>query len=404
MMKTRLFLCALCAALYSGLCAQTLTVTVKNPADYARSNYPVTLSLADYPQTRSAVVCEHVLVGNRPELIQEIPSQVSSGEVIFVADVPAGGERTYTVELNTKEAQQQYPERVHAHLKLWDNKHRYPRINEIEFKGDVPSLAMYDAIYGHGAMWESEYVGFRVYMDHRQSIDLYGKQYPQMELDSINFYATRQDLGNGFGEDILWAGQSVGAGSFRGWRDEAPVYVDSVLSRKQRVVEEGPVRTIVEVVDRDWQINGRTLQMVQRYTMYAGHRDVQVDVWLEGAAERQTFCTGAQKLEYQNVGFLEKDGLVGSWGLNIPDKNNSDLVEGVGIGVCVDKANLRKVQEDDLNYLCLLRQREGHIRYHLAVAALMQKEGGFHSGREWFQWLHQWQRELQTPCIVSVTK
>ena len=100
---TRLLLCALCAALYSGLCAQTLTVTVKNPADYARSNYPVTLSLADYPQTRSAVVCEHVLVGNRPELIQEIPSQVSSGEVIFVADVPAGGERTYTVELNSEQ-------------------------------------------------------------------------------------------------------------------------------------------------------------------------------------------------------------------------------------------------------------------------------------------------------------
>ena len=98
---------------------------------------------------------------------------------------------------------------VSAQMKLWDRKYRYPKVNSIEFQGNVPSLSMYDAIYGHGAMWENEWVGFRVYMDHRQSIDLYGKKKAQMELDSTNFYTTDEQWRAMAGISCLWAEVSV---------------------------------------------------------------------------------------------------------------------------------------------------------------------------------------------------
>ncbi len=283
---------------------------------------------------------------------------------------------------------------VHAHMKLWDRKYRYPKINSIEFQGDVPSLSMYDAIYGHGAMWESEYVGFRVYMDHRQSIDLYGKKHAQMELDSTNFYSTREHLKNGFGEDILFVGASVGAGSFRGYVDEQPTYMEKVKARGQRVLNEGPDTAIVEIYATDWQYKGRILQFRQRFTMFRGHRDVQVDVWVEGCSDDEVFATGVQKLESDNEGFMRPNGLVGSWGSNIPDKANTDLVEVLGMGVRVPAEYLVKVKEDDLNYLCLVHPVKGHIRYHLAVASDMQAEGGFHDSKSWFNWLRkQWKIE-----------
>lgn len=279
---------------------------------------------------------------------------------------------------------------VYAQLKLWDSHLRYPKINEIEFEGADSSLATYDAIYGHGAMWESEYVGFRIYMDHRQSIDLYGKKYPQMELDSTNFYSNAEWMKKGYGEDILWVGQSVGAGSFRGWRDNHPVYIDSVSARGQRVIEKGPKKVVVEVWDKDWRINGKTIQMRQVYTMEAGHRDVCVDVYLQGASDKDIFATGAQKLEMDNEGFMQERGLVGSWGRNIPDKGHPELVEGVGIGVYVPAKYLSKVQEDEYSYLCLVHPVKGHIRYYLAVAADMQVRDGFHDSKSWFDWLKKW--------------
>lgn len=285
--------------------------------------------------------------------------------------------------------------RVFAQMKLRDQKLRYPLIKSVEFDGTADPRATYDAIYGHGAMWESEYIGFRIYMDHRQSIDLYGKQHPQIELDSTNFYSNRDLLKAGFGEDILWVGQSVGAGSFRGLSDGKPVYIDSVSARGQRVVEAGPQRTVVEVWDNDWRINGKVLQMKQVYTMLAGHRDVQVDIYLEGASDKDVFATGAQKIEMENEGFLQQDGLVGSWGKNIPEKGAPDLIEGVGIGVYVEPKYVTKVFEDDLNYLVHVHPVKGHIRYHLCAAADMEKEGGFHSAKDWFAYLKNWQKELR---------
>lgn len=257
---------------------------------------------------------------------------------------------------------------VQAFMKLWDNKHQFPEINEIEFKGNVPPLDTYNAIYGHGAMMENEWWGLRVYMDHRQSIDLYGKYRKELELHRTNFYSTREDMAAGLGCDILWAGQSVGAGSFRGYVDGKTTYVDSVAARGQRVVQQGPDTAVVEVWDRDWLYNGHPIQMRQRYTMIRGHRELLVDIWLEGETDDDLFATGVQKLEMDNQGSINrKKGIVKSRGKNVPDKNAPDLIEGLSMEVQVPKQYIHQMKEDDLNYLCILRPVNHHIQYTLKV-------------------------------------
>lgn len=277
---------------------------------------------------------------------------------------------------------------VHAQMKLWDRKYRYPNVNSIEFQGDVPSLSMYDAIYGHGAMWENEWIGFRVYMDHRQSIDLYGKKTAQMELDATNFYTTAEQWKAGYGEDILFVGASIGAGSFRGYENGEPVFVNPVKARGQLVLAEGPDSAVVEIYARDWQYQGHTLQFRQRFTALRGHREVQVDVWVEGCPDETVFATGAQKFEFSSTGIMRSDGLVATWGSNVPDKEgNPKRVHTLGIGVRAAEENLVEVKEDSLNYLCLLHPVEGHMRYWIAVASDLQKTDGYHTAQDWFAWV-----------------
>ena len=340
-----------------------------------------------------------------PSQLDDLDGDLIPDELAFVADIPARSTCSFHVSCSAVSPQKAYPPRTAAFMKVWDRKYRYPYINSIEYQGRNESLATYDAIYGHGAQWESELVGFRVYMDHRQSIDIYGKPTPQLVLDKTNFYSTREDIAAGLGCDILFAGASVGAGSFRGYLDDQPTYVDSVEARGQRIIVSGPVRAIVEVTDKNWFYNGKTLQMCQRYVIYAGHRDVQVDIQLSGPdIDHETFCTGVQKLEMENEGFMAiTNGLVGSWGKNVPDKAAEDLVEGVGLGVNVDVSYLAAQKEDDLNYLNILHPRNGHITYHLAICALMEQDG-FKDAKSWFSWLQQWQAELNQPCKVKVTR
>ena len=398
--------------------AMTFTVSVTNPSDTDRKDVPVVIdlhkALGDKAATVTSVVVIHeedpsetVIACEMPEVVK-LPSQLDDldgdlapDEVAFVCNIPANKSVAFRVECSTDEPMASYPARVNAFMKVWDRKYRYPYINSIEYQGRNEPLATYDAIYGHGAQWESELVGFRVYMDHRQSIDIYGKPTPQLVLDSTNFYSTREDMAAGRGCDILFAGASVGAGSFRGYVDGEPTYVDSVEARGQRVMASGPVRTIVEVTDRGWYYQGRTLQMRQLYTTWAGHRDVQVDIVLRGHTDSLLFATGVQKIEMDNEGFLTPDGLAGSWGKNVPDKAAEDLVEGVGLGVYAPAANLSTTKEDSLNYLTILRpDADGRIRYHLAICALME-EGGFRTSAEWFEWLRQWRTQLDTPCVMK---
>lgn len=261
---------------------------------------------------------------------------------------------------------------TNAYIKLRDEKKTHPRIECISFPGDANVRYMYDAIYGHGAVIENPWVAYRVYMDNRQSLDLYVKQTPQMELDVTGFYTTPEQLQQGYGCDVLWAGKSIAAGSFRGWQNGEPQTIDTVATRTQRVIDN---RTI-QVEDKDWIYNGHPIQMIQTYSMLPDSRDLFVEVKLDGYTPDDIFCTGIQKLETDNEGFLKSEGKAASWGKNVPDKKYPELVEQVGLGIIVDPTNVVSTLESDLNYLVLVRpDKDGFIRYRVIAGGDREKEG-----------------------------
>ncbi|MCM1020780.1 MAG: DUF4861 domain-containing protein [Muribaculum sp.] len=270
-----------------------------------------------------------------------------------------------------------------AFIKIHDSHARHPRVTEITFPGNTVFPADYDAIYGHGAIIENPWVAYRVYMDNRQSLDLYAKTTPRLEVDETCFYTTPQQLASGYGCDVLWAGKSVAAGSFRGWQNNNPTTIDSVATRTHRVLNNHSI----EVQDKDWTYNGRKLQMTQRYSMLPDSRDLFVEISLTGYEPSDLFCTGIQKLETDNQGFIDPKGNAGSWGSNIPDKAHPELIETVGLGIEVEPDNLVQTIEDDVNYLMIVRpDAHGRIRYRVSAAALRQTDG-FKSADQWFNYL-----------------
>lgn len=402
----KLILLPLLALGLSATAGETVNLTLKidNPLGISRKDYPVVLDLASHTHLdiKSATVsCDGKQL---PWQLDDINGDDKADQLAFVADIPAKGTSTLSISLSeTSTAAKAFEPKTRAYIKLRDEKEKHPEIVSITFPGDANLLDMYNSIYGHGAVMETAPVALRIYMDNRQSVDIYSKTTPQLELDVTGFYTTRDQLAQGYGCDILWAGKSVGAGSFRGYQNSTPCYIDTVSTRTQTVITSGPVRSIVEVVDKGWIYNGHPVDMVQRYTMWAGHRDVEVSVNLKGYKAGDVFCTGVQKLENDNVGFVNPDGLAGSWGNNVPDKGAPDLVEGVGLGLIADKANLSSVREDEFNYLTMLHpDAQGNINYHIAFCGAREK-GGFNSSEKWFDFLKTWKQETDAPCTISVT-
>ena len=266
-----------------------------------------------------------------------------------------------------------------AYIKLRDEKKTLPRIESITFPGDANTRYMYDAIYGHGAVIENPWVAYRVYMDNRQSLDLYVKQTPQIELDVTGFYTTPEQLSQGYGIDVLWAGKSIAAGSFRGLQNGEPQTIDTVASRTQRVIDDHTI----QVFDKDWIFNGHPIQMTQTYSVLPNSRDLFVEVKLDGYLPGDEFCTGIQKLENDNQGFINAEGRAASWGSNIPDKKHPEIVEQGGLGIIVDPVNVVSTEESDLNYLVKVRpDQDGVIRYRV-IAAGDREKNGFKNYKDW---------------------
>lgn len=376
----------------------TFTVNVTNPLPDRVTGIPVVVPLAQYGDVKTAnVYGSHDI----PFQLDDLDGDGVADELAFVLNIDPGYTKHIKVTLNG-EGPQSFEPKSRAYIKLRDEKKKHPEVTSVTYPGNSDNSVIYNTIYGHGAVMESSRNAWRIYIDNRQSIDLYGKKRPALELDVTGFYTTPEQYAEGYGRDILWAGKSVAAGSFRGLTGGNPATIDTVASRTQRIVATGPVRSIIEVVDKGWEINGRKVDMTQRYTQYGANPWFEVDVTLKGEGADQVFATGAQKIgDAGGEGFADGN-LVGSWGTNLPEKQYPELTETLGIGVAVNPANFALSREDDLNYLVELKpDGDGRIKYYVNFVSAMEPKAPKDLA-EWTQRLAKWKNAVLTEYPTTI--
>ena len=300
---------------------QTIHITVENPANAPRTDQPVVINLAKYGQVQSALVKTDDL--EIPCQLDDLDQDDNFDELCFLADLKAKEKKSYTVTLYAEGEPRQYPARVYAELLVRNSKVKEKNkhnnfLESITARGDCANS--YNIQHHHGVDFESELNGIRIYFDNdkRQTIDLYGKFQKRLELQETQFYTTKEQKAEGYGDDVLWVGNTFGLGAFRGWDGQQPTMIDPVRSRTQRIISYGPLRTIVEIIDRGWQ----KLNLTIRYTQYAGHRDTDVDVYFNKPVADYLFSTGIINVKGSSE-YSDHQGLRGCWGTDWPSSDHS---------------------------------------------------------------------------------
>ena len=394
---------------------KTLQVTVANEWGKDKVDEPVAVKLPARKKLGFEVKGAKVTLGGRdvPCQLDDMDGDLLADEVFFLADVKAGETLTYAVELTSDAKKDEGAKpRIYTALQIRDKQDKHPDVLKVEAAG---GSFLFNDIYMHGVTIESELTGYRIYFDHRQNIDLYGKRNRRIELPETQFYTSVEQLQQGYGVDVLWAGNAIGCGSFKDWNAKTlqPENWMDVAVRGQRVVTAGLLRTVVEVYDLGVKAEGGSrYDMHQFYSLYAGHRDLTVDVLLEGAGHHQ-FCTGVQKVGatadeetrrgHRSEGFVRADGLAASWGCDYPDmgKKQQWAPEPVGLAVYVPQEYIKGGLEDELNYLFPVEADPNQsIRYYVSFCA-EKEERGYHSAKEWFASLDAWKEGVSHPVKVG---
>lgn len=391
----------------ASLTASALTanhiIKMENPLGKPRVDAPVVIDLRQMAPGLKATSCVVKIDGNEiPSQLDDLNGDGVADEVAFVVDIPAKSNLMADIELSDKKAQTEYTPRVWGGFKLrGPKKGQYADIKEVTVPGHQD---FYNMVMGHGPMFESELAGYRVYFNQKQTLDPYGKFNKGLELEECLFYPNDEQLARGFGDDVLLAGNSCGIGAFKGWNGKEATHIEPVKSRTERLVSAGPVRTIVEVEVDDWDYPGGKIDMLNRYTLYAGHRDLQIDVEFDRELGEQEFSTGVERVKGdKTVSWRDGEGLVASWGTHWPVNDTVKYAkETIGIATYVPKQYITGQADtpDDFMYVVKAPGQKS-LTYHTMFTS-KKETFGFEDSDSWFGYLPQWREELDNPINVTI--
>lgn len=334
-------------------------------------------------------------------------------------------------------------------------RHCYPV--EAWFGG--PTEDTYHELHHHGVAVESELVAYRIYFDKKQTIDVYCKRTPRLELAQSYWYPNDSLLAEGYGDDILRVKGTVGVGTVKYWSpsptdNRSPLcHIEDVGERQQWIVKKTHNKATIAVCDIDWTVpdgkqdipeERQVVNLNVEYTMRAGHRDMRCDVTVSKPIEG--LCTGVQSIPAKKANIINLTGeagltvqrsnseavqqhsywlcdqlpngvLLASWGTDWPVNDTVKYAkETVGLGVFIPKEFAGEFVHDDSNNLCLLRltgkadltakrsnsetvqQSEGrsHCHFYLTVVGATKEDHPVAtSATEWFEYLRIWAKDLK---------
>lgn len=354
---------------------------------------------------------------------KEVPCQMDdldgdggADHLFFLTDIKGKDRQTVKVSLWRKGDPRSYKERTFADIILPNSKIKEKNKQNVYLKeftvmgGSDP----FRCIHQHGVVFESELTAFRIYCSPRQTVDLYGKYKRQLELKESEFYPDKDQLAKGFGDDVLLVGDGVGLGALNGWNGTEPVAFTNCESRSQRIITTGPLRSIIDIVDKNWRptADSEPFTVTSRYTIIAGHRDCKVDVQVS-VPKGFSLTNDIKKTPYYigitNVrgskSWTDGKGLLASWGSDYPAKGDTttQTKQTVGLAVCIPAANLEKRADTKYDYGYVVKIPQGHLTYAISFCS-DKEENGYHSEDAWKKATSEWERDLQKRSLIILKK
>lgn len=402
---------AICLALLAGELSASaqgqekkIEVIVENPWNAEKVDEPVVIDLSSLGAgftVKSAIVFDGT--NEIPSQLDDMNGDTRADELAFVINLPASGKKTLNVTLSSLKSDKTYPARVYAEMLFrTSKKNKYAKGYAIYADGASDT---YNVQHHHGAAFESELVAYRIYFNEKQTTDLYGKFHKGLELEESQFYPTDEQLKRGFGDDVIKVNSSCGAGTLRGWDGTQSTLIKPVAVRGQRILASGPVRTIVDAEVKGWQYQNKELNMINRYTLYAGHRDAQVDVLFDAPLDKEVFCTGVQNITGHADMFSDHNGLVASWGTDWPVNDTVKYKkETVGLATYIPKKYVVKETSDKENFLYTISAPgKSSFRYYTSFTSC-KETFGYPDKEKWFAYVQEWKKALEQPVKITIVK
>lgn len=154
-----------------------------------------------------------------------------------------------------------------------------------------------------GPGWENSQVGYRLYLDWRNAIDIFGKKtdsmvLPQVGQDGFDSYHEP----SAWGQDILKAGKSMGIGGYGRVVSDTVVHFQKVENTVAKI-ENSSESSSVNITYTGWKSGSDVIDLNSKLTIYPQDRFTKAELSPSKAIEG--LCTG---IVNHDVAFFKKEG------------------------------------------------------------------------------------------------
>ena len=224
-----------------------------------------------------------------------------------------------------------------------------------------------------GPGWENSQIGYRLYLDWRNAIDIFGKKVDTLVLPKVGtdgFDSYHEDAP--WGQDILKAGKSLGIGSYGRFENDSVSHFREVEKTFAEVVNSKGVST-VNIQYTGWKTGEVTTNLDSRLSIFPGDRFTKAELTTSSAIEG--LCTGIVK--FDDIALMQKNSPSGDWKY-IATYGTQTLVndtDKLGMAIFYKSAEVQEEEEGPFDHLLIFKPTTNKITYYFLGAWEQEKNG-----------------------------
>jgi uncharacterized protein DUF4861 len=376
-------LCFMAAAGPAAAASSSATVTVKNPIDLARSSETIVLDAAELRRILGVKDVRRVHVrdarSSRDLLVQavDLNDDGTQDQLLFQTDI--GPLETRKFDLTVGEIQIAAREQFRAYGRFVRE-----RRDDFAWENDRIAHRMY------GAALET----FAQEPLTSSAVDVWTKRTRKLVINDW-YMVDDYHHDHGEGADLYSAGSSRGCGGDGLWAGGQ--LFPSANFRDSRVLANGPIRVMFELVYPAWQAGSVRVSMVKRITLDAGQNldRFESHYTVESGSGELTEAIGIRKMPAVQLAFSREQGTLRAWEALQGDDGQ------LGCSVIVDPANVTGSAADSKNYLVTAKMPPDKVAVYYAGFG-WNKSGDFKGPEEWDRYVAQFATRLRSPLQVSL--
>ncbi len=326
--------------------------------------------------------------------------------VIFEASVPA--EKTIKVDIYAT-PEDLYPEFTkktqaelwHRTTGTWRNGRYHGGGNFFRFD----SLRVPEGFTDHtyfikyeGPGWESDRVGYRMYLDWRNANDIYGKKTTDMVLQDVGVdgFETYHEMQE-WGMDVLKVAASLGIGSIAWFDGEKAVRVETSDSVMCKIEADGLIRSQVKTWYYGWETGATKANFLSLKTIDANSRLTREFLTFE--EPQNNVCTGF--IIYENIELFELTSPNEEWKAIATWGKQSLADDNMGLAIIYPANQNGRITKDGLSHIVVFEKELQEVEYYF-TGAWEQEPDGVRTMEEFKDFLEASLNQLENPIEVDI--